>query len=251
MNRIVVCLDCPEYQKGGYCNYKRKSVGALDNACEHSQSLAEFPEPKAEEKVMEYKSAPETMKKCERRGEVLPLEQFEWYNYKGTNKRRRICSKCYHDAMKKNDRKNEGMKVCNGCHRELPLSEFYEKANGHHHFLCKECARKYSVERTKANRDRKMAEMNAGATTKVCKSCGRELPLDKFGGHAKTWDKKNTVCLECMASKLRKNVSKPKKAAPEPVRIVVREVMTDEQMVAALRANGWEVTCRKTVHLEL
>ena len=107
------------------------------------------------------------------------------------------------------------------------------------------------MERTKANRDRKMAEMYAGATTKVCKSCGRELPLDKFGGHAKTWDKKATVCLECMASKLRKNVSKPKKAAPEPERIVVREVMTDEQMVAALRANGWEVTCRKTVHLEL
>lgn len=250
MNRIVVCLDCPEYQKGGYCNFKRKSVGALDNACEHSQSLAEFPEPKAEEKVMEYKAAPETTKKCERCGEVLPLEQFEWYNYKGTNKRRRICSKCYHDALKKNDRKNEGMKVCNGCHRELPLSEFYEKANGHHHFLCKECARKYSVERTKANRDRKMAEMNAGATTKVCKSCGRELPLDKFGGHAKTWDKKNTVCLECMAAKLRRNVSKPK-PKPEPERIVVREVMTDEQMVAALRANGWEVICRKTVHLEL
>lgn len=165
MNRIVVCLDCPEYQKGGYCNFKRKSVGALDNACEHSQSLAEFPEPKAEEKVMEYKSAPETTKKCERCGEVLPLEQFEWYNYKGTNKRRRICSKCYHDAMKKNDKKAEGMKVC-------------------------------------------------------------------------------------MRENLRKHVSKPK-PKPEPERIVVREVMTDEQMVAELRANGWEVICRKTVHLEL
>jgi ribosomal protein L40E len=97
-----------------------------------------------------------------------------------------------------------------------------------------------------------MAEMNAGATTKVCKSCGRELPLDAFGGHAKTWDKKATVCLECMRENLRKYVSKPKKMqAPEPERIVEREVMTDEQMVAALRANGWEVTCRKTVYLEL
>jgi hypothetical protein len=252
MKRILVCLDCPEYQKGGYCLHKRKNVGALDNACEHSQDLKENAEPKAEEKVVEFKAAPETTKKCERCGEVLPLEQFEWYNYKGTNKRRRICSKCYHDAMKKNDRKDEGMKVCNGCHRELPLSEFYESANGRHSFLCKECARKYSVERTRKNREKKMAEMNAGATTKVCKSCGRELPLDAFGGHAKTWDKKATVCLECMRENLRKYVSKPKKMqAPEPERIVEREVMTDEQMVAALRANGWEVTCRKTVHLEL
>ena len=60
MNRILVCLDCPEYQKGGYCLYKRKNVGALDNACEHSQDIPKYAEPKAEEKVMEYKSAPET-----------------------------------------------------------------------------------------------------------------------------------------------------------------------------------------------
>jgi hypothetical protein len=105
MNRIVVCLDCPEYQKGGYCSYKRKDVGALDNACEHSQSLAEFPEPKAEEKVIEYKAAPVTTKKCARCGEVLPFDSFEWYNYKGTNKMRNICSRCYHEAMRKNTKR--------------------------------------------------------------------------------------------------------------------------------------------------
>ena len=258
MNRIVVCLDCPEYQKGGYCNYKRKDVGALDNACEHSQSLAEFPEPKAEEKVMEFKAAPETTKKCERCGEVLPLEQFEWYNYKGTNKRRRICSKCYHDALRKN---KGGTKVCNECHQELPLTEFYQRASGVYSSLCKACSKKYNVKWAKEKRDAKMAEEFAGATTKVCKTCGRELPLDAFGGHAKTWDGKHTICKECLVERLKTNFSKKKDeapaptlvpvVAPEPKRIVVREVMTDEQMVAALRANGWEVICRKTVHLEL
>lgn len=249
MNRIVVCLDCPEYQKGGYCLHRRKNVGALDSACEYSQSLEDNPEAKAEEKVMEYKSAPVTTKKCARCGEVLPFDSFEWYNYKGTNKMRNICKKCYHEAMRKKE--NAQTKVCNGCGKELPLSDFYEKGNGHT-FMCKECTRKYNNKKRKEIQDKKDAEQNAGATTKVCKSCGRELSLDAFGGHAKTWDRKNTVCLECMSAKLRKNISKPKKVeAPGPQRIVVREVMTDEQMVAALRANGWEVTCRKMVHLEL
>jgi hypothetical protein len=105
MNRIVVCLDCPEYQKGGYCLHIRKNVGALDSACEHSQSLEDNPEAKAEEKVMEYKSAPVTTKKCARCGEVLPFDSFEWYNYKGTNKMRNICKKCYHEAMRKNTKR--------------------------------------------------------------------------------------------------------------------------------------------------
>lgn len=34
MNRIVVCLDCPHYQKGGYCSKTRKDVGALTPACD-------------------------------------------------------------------------------------------------------------------------------------------------------------------------------------------------------------------------
>lgn len=103
MNAIEVCLDCPEYQKGGYCLHKRKNVGALDNACEHSQKMAERMDGSSAEpeRVMEYKSAPVTTKKCTRCGEVLPFDSFEWYNYKGTNKMRNICKKCYHEAMKK------------------------------------------------------------------------------------------------------------------------------------------------------
>ena len=34
MSRIVVCMDCPNYAKGGFCNHKRKDTGALSPACD-------------------------------------------------------------------------------------------------------------------------------------------------------------------------------------------------------------------------
>lgn len=37
MSRIVTCLDCPLYQKGGYCRHYRKDVGALQPACDHAK----------------------------------------------------------------------------------------------------------------------------------------------------------------------------------------------------------------------
>jgi hypothetical protein len=39
--------------------------------------------------------------------------------------------------------------------------------------------------------------------------------------------------------------------APQPTTIVVRETLTDEQMVNILREHGWEVTCRRTVTQEI
>lgn len=58
--RIVVCLDCPHYQKGGYCTKKRKEVGGLQDACpeiieaiargieEDTPTVQVAPEPKPE-----------------------------------------------------------------------------------------------------------------------------------------------------------------------------------------------------------
>ena len=45
------------------------------------------------------------------------------------------------------------------------------------------------------------ASADAEVKTKVCKSCGRELPLTAFGGHHRTADKLQASCRECMAKK--------------------------------------------------
>lgn len=38
------------------------------------------------------------------------------------------------------------------------------------------------------------------ALTKVCKACGRELPLHKFSYHPKTSDHKMNICKECLSA---------------------------------------------------
>jgi ribosomal protein L40E len=120
----------------------------------------------------------------------------------------------------------------------------------------------------KKKRDAKSAQENAGATTRVCRVCGRDLPLDAFGSHAKTWDHKATVCKECMADRLRKN--KAPKPTPAPVLDegirTVKATPVDEpilladidtgfslenvesiRLVEELRARGYTVTCQRPI----
>lgn len=148
-----------------------------------------------------------------------------------------------------------GHKTCTRCGKELPIEDFYLK-RGKPDYKCKECTKKYNVEQARKRREAKMAQMNAGATTKVCKTCGRELPLDAFGGHAKTWDGKATVCKECMTAKLTK--IKPKKAAPAPApapQPSLADIDTSGSLenfdsrllVAELRARGFHVECSRPV----
>lgn len=126
MNRIVVCLDCPHYQKGGYCIKTRKDVGALTPACDKA------PKEKTDDDIIDtteiIENAPQTTKKCERCGENLPLSMYEWINTKDGRKLRRICSNCYHEAMRRGQNKHKptppkGKKTCSSCGKTLPLSD--------------------------------------------------------------------------------------------------------------------------------
>ena len=54
--------------------------------------------------------------------------------------------------------------------------------------------------------------MSETPKTKVCKSCGQELPVEQFGRHAKSRDGFQSVCMTC-ASQARKG-RRPVRKAP-------------------------------------
>lgn len=218
MSRITMCLDCPEYQKGGYCRHKHKEIGALSPACDYAIKMNEKFNPEDEEAPLEQagpqpEQTPQTSPEAERRAEK--------------NQRRREARAAKTPLPAKIERK-----LCPHCGRVLPLSEYYLK-DGKPNWICKECTKAYNVAKAKERRDAKSAEQNAGATTKVCKTCGRELPLDAFSSHPNTWDRKTTVCTECMTDRLRKNRKNRTKK---------EDTMTDQEIQSAILMPDTEAT---------
>lgn len=214
--------------------------------------------PMKEEPEME---TPTQTKRCQKCGRDLPRDAF-YPKLEAKDGLQSWCKDCSNGAKKKkknddrllSDNPDHMRKVCSKCGQNLPLDEFYIK-NGKPHYMCKECVKKYNVENARKNRSAK-AEAAQKAGVKTCKTCGRELPLDAFGAHAKTWDHKATVCLECMRAKLTK--IKPKKAAPAPApapQPSLADIDTagslenfdSRLLVAELRARGYHVECSRPV----
>ena len=122
-------------------------------------------------------------------------------------------------------------------------------------------------------------------TTKVCKRCGRELPLEAFGKTVRSKDGYQSNCRECQAELVRQGWEKRRaegKANPAPMRKkainvklpdkvakavkeadhaiedrVVEECIAhdalkyfnDHDLVNELRRRGYDVTCKKTIEL--
>ena len=57
MTRLVVCMDCPYYQKGGYCTHKHKDVAALAPACDYAKTINQKFNPEDTEETMTTLSA--------------------------------------------------------------------------------------------------------------------------------------------------------------------------------------------------
>lgn len=270
MNRIVVCLDCPYYQKGGYCIKTHKDVSALASACDKA------PKEKTDDDTVEIiENAPQTTKKCERCGEILPLSMYEWINTKGGRKLRRICSNCYHEAMRNGQNKHKptppkGKKTCSSCGKTLPLSDFgmnKSRADGLQP-MCKECKRKDQ----KKYRDEKKAlapKVKNDPETKHCPKCGRDLPRSAFYAKLEAKDGLQSWCKECANPKKKK----PSKTEAEPMNTqtptpapVLNEgiatvktsqivspfnAFKDQELADELRARGYDVTASKTVTIQL
>lgn len=227
-------------------------------AWSEKQKKKESKNPMKEEQEMETTTQ---TKRCPKCGRDLPRDAFH-PKLEAKDGLQSYCKECARPPKKKKTAEPQEPathKTCGVCGRELPVEDFYLK-NGKPDYKCKECAKKYNVALARKHREAKMAQMNAGATTKVCKTCGRELPLDAFGAHAKTWDHKATVCLECMRAKLTKTQAKikPKKAAPAPAPAPLPsladvdtsgslENYDSRLLVAELRARGYHVTCEREI----
>lgn len=105
------------------------------------------------------------------------------------------------------------------------------------------------------------------AQTKTCTKCGRELPISEFYAKAGSKDGLQTICKDChnaatqrcreQAQRAREALAEKRAAKAQGAteaqtkKVVVRETLTDKQMVDLLREHGWTVTCYRTITEEL
>ena len=117
------------------------------------------------------------------------------------------------------------------------------------------------------NQDTNKMTENTNIKTKVCKVCGKELPIDQFRPNPKCKDGHLDTCYECLNNKI-KETNKKKKNEPLEKIFGKEEVKqadkgfpvtqdkydrlqeyTAQELVDHLRFQGWEVTCTKTIKL--
>ena len=98
--------------------------------------------------------------------------------------------------------------------------------------------------------------------TKVCKVCGKELPIEMFRKNIKSKDGYTDTCIDCINVNIRAGFNKKKDAkqekpkAEEPMRLEDAIKMVDaiknipgQILVNELRERGYDVTCTKTIAL--
>ena len=104
-------------------------------------------------------------------------------------------------------------------------------------------------------------KMEENKKTKVCKVCGKELPIEMFRKNTKSKDGYTDTCMECINVNIRAGFNKRKDAqetpkAEEPIRLEDTIKMVDaihnipsQVLVNELRERGYDVTCTKTIAL--
>lgn len=107
----------------------------------------------------------------------------------------------------------------------------------------------------------KEIEMEESKKTKVCKVCGKELPIEMFRKNNKSKDGYTDTCFDCINIKIRAGFNKKKDAqkkpkSEEPIRLedTIKMVdaiksIPDQALVNELRQRGYDVTCTKIIAL--
>ena len=146
-------------------------------------------------------------------------------------------------------------KVCAKCGRELPLLQFStnRRMKDGHQSECKECVAKAGKksrarlnEKKRAERE-KAAQAELASGVKVCRKCGRELPISAFGkGHST--DGLQAFCKECKAEQGRAALAKRWAKEADAVRDEARAKETVIAMAAwtAVVQAQWPVSSPKS-----
>ena len=148
--------------------------------------------------------------------------------------------------------------VCGDCarYRKMPFSENICTKTGN---VVPYLAQKDCFEEKNETDSKLLKDMPTQGTeqikTKVCKDCGRELPISEFQRQAKSRDGYMHICKDCKKKRVIVGVTREENAHLEklfPKGIDVTSelhIYTDEELVQELRTRGWEVVCTKTISL--
>lgn len=135
-------------------------------------------------------------------------------------------------------------KVCNRCHRSLPITEFSRKSSTKdgYQFQCKECQQAMArdlYEKRKAEQKKVQEEKpDTIPETKVCRKCGRELPVSMFGKAPKNQYGLKSYCRDCENEncrkyRARKRAERPKKVKSIPIDTPVVNTLLEETAIPA------------------
>lgn len=150
-------------------------------------------------------------------------------------------------------------KVCNRCHRSLPITAFSRKSSTKdgYQFQCKECQGEMARELYGKRKDDQEKDKDKMPETKVCRQCGRELPVSMFGKAPKNQYGLKSYCHDCENENCRKYRARIKaerpKTAPAPEEEIVNDlpdapalpVLTLEQAIDFILSKGYTVTIQK------
>ena len=128
-------------------------------------------------------------------------------------------------------------KVCNRCHRILPVTSFNRKASTKdgYQFQCKECQAELARQLYQRRKEEQAQAPQPEPETKVCRKCGRELPVTMFGRAVKNHNGLKSYCRDCENANCRTYRAKRKAArqkanavkAPDPAPVQDVPVVND------------------------
>lgn len=128
--------------------------------------------------------------------------------------------------------------------------------NNLHGFVCNKTMKPAGyLQEKKCFEPKKMKETNT-PQTKVCKRCGRKLPAEAFGRHARTKDGLQPVCRECRSKQQKAALKKEEpeeyaiQTVSDPVTVTV-DFFPDDVIIESLRKRGYNGTITKQIQITL